>query len=83
MGQQLSEIIDVTIVYPEGKNSLWQLFSGCIDQIKVYIRTIPIPQDLIGDYQNDKQFRVHFQQWLNKVWHEKDALLIKEFSHHG
>ena len=83
MGKQLSEMIDVTIIYPEGKSSLWQLFSGKISRIKVHIRTIAITDDLIGDYQNDKQFRIHFQKWLNDVWHEKDALLMKELSSHG
>jgi 1-acyl-sn-glycerol-3-phosphate acyltransferase len=83
MGQQLSEIIDVTIVYQDAKNSLWDMLSGQIQHVKVYLRTIPITDDLIGDYQNDKQFRVHFQQWLNKLWHEKDALLAKELANNG
>lgn len=83
MGKQLSEIVDVTIIYPKGKSSLWQLFSGYISRVKVHVRTIPITEDLIGDYQNDKKFRVHFQQWLNGVWHEKDAILTKELSSNG
>lgn len=83
MGKQLSEIIDVTIVYPQGKKSLWQLLSGHIRHVKIYLRTIPITEALIGDYQNDKQFRVQFQHWLNDVWHEKDAILIQEIGHNG
>jgi 1-acyl-sn-glycerol-3-phosphate acyltransferase len=78
MGQQLTEIIDVTIVYPKGLKSLWQLLSGKIGRVKIYLRKIPITKDLIGDYENDKNFRLYFQQWLNKLWHEKDALLIEE-----
>lgn len=83
MGQQLTEIIDVTIVYPKGIKSLWQLMSGRIHKVKVYLRKIPITADLMGDYQNDKKFRVDFQAWLNKLWHEKDALLIEEAKRNG
>ena len=32
-----------------------------------------IPADLAGgDYQNDREFRVRFQQWMNGLWREKD-----------
>lgn len=78
MGKQLHEIIDVTIIYPKGIKSLWQMMSGKIDTVKVHLRKIPITDNLIGDYQNDKNFRIEFQAWLNKLWHEKDAILIAE-----
>ena len=26
-----------------------------------------------GDYQNDRAFRVQFQQWMNALWQDKDA----------
>ena len=78
MGKQLHEIIDVTIVYPKGLKSLWHLMSGKMQHVKIYLRQIHITPNLIGDYQKDPQFREQFQQWLNRLWHEKDALLIKE-----
>jgi 1-acyl-sn-glycerol-3-phosphate acyltransferase len=77
MGHQLHQIIDVTIVYPKGLSSFWSLLSGKVRQVKIYLRQIPITDNLIGDYQNDKEFRKSFQAWLNSVWQEKDALLVK------
>jgi 1-acyl-sn-glycerol-3-phosphate acyltransferase len=77
LGKQLSGIIDVTIVYPKGRNTLWQLLSGKINTVKVFLRYIPITPKLIGDYQNDPVFREQFQEWLNKIWAEKDQLLIE------
>jgi 1-acyl-sn-glycerol-3-phosphate acyltransferase len=77
MGDQLTSIIDVTIVYPAKINSLWQLMCGKIGTIKIFLRQIPITPQLIGDYQNDPLFRAKFQEWLNKIWHEKDQLLIE------
>lgn len=81
MGKHLNEIIDVTIIYPTGSNSMWDLLTGRIDRVKIYLRKLPITPNLIGDYQNDKQFRIDFQQWLNHVWHEKDAILAQELQH--
>ena len=38
------------------------------------VRQREIPQEFIGcDYQNDREFRVHFQRWMNQLWQEKDA----------
>ena len=44
-------------------------------RIVVRVSLVPIAEDLHGDYVNDKGFKRRFQQWLNAVWHEKDALL--------
>ena len=33
---------------------------------------MPIQDDLLGDYQNDPEFRSSFQQWVNDLWEEKD-----------
>jgi 1-acyl-sn-glycerol-3-phosphate acyltransferase len=78
MGDQLHEIIDVTVIYPKGLSSLWDVFCGRVSRIKVYLRKIPITPNIIGDYQNDKEFRKQFQLWLNNLWQEKDAILVKE-----
>ena len=78
LGKQFNQIIDVTIVYPKGIKSLWSLLCGKIDHVKIYLRSIPINAKLIGDYQNDPEFRKFFQQWLNQLWQEKDQLLIAE-----
>jgi 1-acyl-sn-glycerol-3-phosphate acyltransferase len=74
MGKQLSNIIDVTIIYPKHAKTMWDFLCGKITHIKVYLREIPITSQLIGDY-NDKQFREFFQAWLNHIWKEKDLLL--------
>lgn len=75
MAGKLTKVIDVTIVYPTTKNSLWNFMSGKINKIKVYLREIPVPESLIGNYQNDRDYRVRFQAWLNSIWQEKDKIL--------
>jgi len=31
-----------------------------------------VTRDLLGDYFHDRQFREHFQSWINALWREKD-----------
>ncbi|MSP53471.1 MAG: acyltransferase [Gammaproteobacteria bacterium] len=78
MTGHLTKVIDVTIVYPEHRNTLWQLMSGKINRIKVYLREIDLPESLSGNYQDDRDYRVRFQAWLNSIWQEKDKILSAE-----
>ncbi|AEF54248.1 acyltransferase [Marinomonas posidonica] len=72
MDGKLHQLIDVTIVYPNGAPSFFQYLSGKVEEIKVHVRTMPIDLNLLGDYQNDADYRHHFQQWVNALWLQKD-----------
>jgi hypothetical protein len=44
----------------------------------VIVKEYPIPEELqSGDYQNDDQYRLQFQQWVQQIWEEKDATLAQ------
>jgi len=74
MGQSLRAVLDVTIVYPDGRTTIVDLIGGRIPEVRVSVRQRPIPESLIdGDYQEDRAFRARFQQWMNGLWDEKDA----------
>ena len=74
MGQGLHSIVDVTIAYPAGTPSLLDLLADRIPEIRVHVRQREIPAEILrGDYQNDRAFRVQFQQWMNALWQDKDA----------
>ncbi len=76
MGEILQSIVDVTIVYPDGRPTVIDLLAGRVREIRVNVRELPIPADLMhGDYENDTQFRERFQDWTNALWAEKDALI--------
>jgi 1-acyl-sn-glycerol-3-phosphate acyltransferase len=77
MQGHLNTIINTTIIYPDPQTSLWRFCCGKIKKIIVHYEVIPIDAKLIGDYQSDKQHRVYVQQWLNKLWYEKDELIEK------
>lgn len=77
LDQQLHQMLDVTICYPNGQPSFWQFASGRLTTIQVEVQLKPIDASLKGDYLHDPQFKAHFQQWLNQVWLDKDQLLNK------
>jgi 1-acyl-sn-glycerol-3-phosphate acyltransferase len=73
MGDAMHVILDVTIVYPHGIPTIADLFADRIPEVRIHIRELPIPRELVGgDYQNDASFRERFQEWVNGLWSEKD-----------
>ncbi len=72
MGDQLNSIVDVTIVYPQGAGTFWDLISGRIRDIRVRVKLVPIGDEIRGDYFNDLAFRHSFQDWINARWMDKD-----------
>ncbi|MNZ92031.1 putative acyltransferase YihG [compost metagenome] len=75
LGEQLDAMLDVTVVYPQGRApGFWDLLSGKVAHVIVDIRTHAIDPALWqGDYENDAQFRQQVQEWVSRLWTEKDA----------
>ena len=74
LGEQIDAVLDVTLVYPEGKTpGFWALLSGQVDQVIVDIQTRNLAAELWqGDYQNDPVFRQYMQDWVSDLWQAKD-----------
>jgi len=73
MGDRFRAILDVTIAYPAGAPNFWQFLCGRMPCVRVRARTLPVPRDLArGDYSTDPAVREAFQQWLQRIWLEKD-----------
>ncbi|MGO4157326.1 acyltransferase [Cupriavidus sp. YAF13] len=73
MGTQFRALLDVSIVYPDGTPSFWQLACGRAGRVVVRIRELPIPVEFCsGDYDGDAAFRREFHRWLTQLWEEKD-----------
>lgn len=76
MGQQLRELIDITIYYPDGVPGFWDFLCGEKSAVRLVISERPIPQQLLGkDYGKDRDFRNALQQWVNELWTTKDEQL--------
>lgn len=82
MGEQLHKLVDVTIHYPQGIPTFWDFVSGRVKSIHVDVRIMPI-EDILNsehfamDYFENPTQRAKFQQWLNKLWAQKDQTLKK------
>lgn len=86
MGDYLSNVLDVTIVYPENKPrvTIWDLLSGKIPRIIVRVGVMPIPANVVGkNYMEDDDYREKIQQWVNRLWQEKDHLIESIKTGHG
>ena len=76
MGEQLKTLVNVTIHYPDGRPSFWDLLCGRMQQVVVRLEEIQIPRQFLGrNYEQDAQYRAEFQRWVNQLWEHKDALL--------
>jgi 1-acyl-sn-glycerol-3-phosphate acyltransferase len=78
LGAQFHRLLDVTIVYPDGPPTFWDILSGRVHAVTVRVQQREIPAELLeGDYLGDKAFRGRMQEWVNSLWVEKDALLTQ------
>ncbi|MGK8708546.1 acyltransferase [Metapseudomonas otitidis] len=75
LGEQLDAILDVTLIYPgQQVPGFWALVSGQVPWVIVDIQTRDLDPSLWqGDYENDPVFRQHLQDWVSRLWSEKDA----------
>lgn len=76
MGERFAAALDVTLYYPDGMVSLWDMFAGKVSKIIVHVEQRKIPEALLyGDYQNDATYRDALKAWVHTLWLEKDDLL--------
>jgi 1-acyl-sn-glycerol-3-phosphate acyltransferase len=88
LGDRFDELLDVTIVYPAGIPTFWDLLCGRVPRVIVRVQRRPIPPGLRhGSYVDDPAYRHAFQLWLKTLWDDKDAridalLAGREHPHH-
>lgn len=76
MGRALHGVLDVTIAYPGGRPTFFDLFADQLPEVRVHVLHREIPGGFEGsDYQNDAATRERAQAWINMLWTEKDARL--------
>jgi hypothetical protein len=76
MGEQFGALLDVTIVYPQGTPTFWDLLCGRVQQVVVRVQQRPIPPELLGcDPMTNKPYRQRLGAWVDGQWQEKDVLL--------
>ncbi|GLP97572.1 acyltransferase [Paraferrimonas sedimenticola] len=78
LGSQFDKMLDVTLIYPDSApDILAAILRGEVTQVQVHIRSMPAPKIDAQRYLEEASYRAEFQQWLNKLWAEKDALIAE------
>lgn len=74
MGPLFNAMIDVTIVYPKGVPTFWDLLCGRVRDVKVHVESVKIPAEFCqAEGSLATNFRPHLQAWINERWAQKDA----------
>jgi 1-acyl-sn-glycerol-3-phosphate acyltransferase len=73
MGEQFSNLLDVTLAYPNSSgHPMRDMLGGRLTHIVIDVSVLPVSDEAIGDYFNDPNFRTKFQSWLNALWVSKN-----------
>lgn len=75
LNDQVDSILNVTITYVGTPKTIWGVYFNGVKKIVISIEKIALTPALIGNYEEDRDFRVSFQGWLNTLWFKKDALM--------
>lgn len=68
-------ILNVVITYLPKPPSFWDFACGRFDKGIVRVELLPVTDNLVGDYDNDREFRPKLQQWFNALWTRNDQLI--------
>lgn len=83
IGRDIDTIVNVTIAYPQNRvKPFIALLKGDMHEVYFHVETIPVTQELSGDYVKDKQFKHFFTMWLRDIWQKKDERLATEVYAH-
>ena len=84
MGKLFTSVVDVTLIYPHGATSFWDMCCGDHVNVIVDIRERKLDDWLVqGNYETDREFRKQVHAWLGQIWTEKDEILNKTREFHG
>ena len=84
MGHMFDAVLDVTIFYPDGPASFWEMCCGHYIRADIHVEERHIDESLLGgDYANDRRFRKQVHNWLAEIWSEKDERLSRFADEHS
>lgn len=76
MGEQFQALLDVTLVYPHGTPTFWDLLTGRLDAVIVRVQPRAIPAELVGvEHAAERAHVVRLGRWVEQIWKEKDRLI--------
>src|SRR3989344_3964422 len=79
----LKGILNITLYYKKRTPSFWEYCCGKFDKLVVRYEVLPLTADLMGDFDKDRTYRAHFQNWLNELWDKKDQKIDEIVREHS
>jgi len=80
LGEQFDALLNTTLIYKSaGSHICANLLLGRLESINVSIEVQAITATMIGNYQQNSDFRASFQQYINQTWQHKDNQLVAHF----
>jgi 1-acyl-sn-glycerol-3-phosphate acyltransferase len=84
LSDRFDMLIDVTIAYPDGVPSLWDLMAGKVQNVAISVRTLEIPGTLTDSNTiGKKDWHVGLGEWMRSLWRDKDAILAEVLEESG
>ena len=73
LGERVHQVLDVTIVYPNGAPSFWEFISGQCRDVHVEIASSPVPVELLQVHEElPAEVRDTLRTWVDTLWTRKD-----------
>lgn len=72
MGDRFRSYLDVTIVYPDGVPTFWDLLCGRMRKVVVHVRELELPAMESGVEIGSAKYRRCLTAWVNDMWQAKD-----------
>jgi len=74
LGDRLYRVLDVTIQYPSGTPTFWDLMQGRCPQVDFLVQSRPLPE-AVRDAADADAARAILAPWVEQIWREKDQRL--------
>ena len=78
MSDHLEQLVDVTIIYPEGVPTFWEFLQGKCPSVEMSIQPRPLPE-AVTDPTTEKR-RTELAQWIKQLWLEKDETVARKLN---
>lgn len=76
LADRLDGVLDVTVIYPEGVPTIWELMQGRCPRVEVLVEARALPGEVQGQTDPDA-VREQLRPWIETIWQEKDQRLKK------
>ena len=74
MGDMFTQVLDVTIAYPNGVPTFGDVLAGRLSEVVVQVQQLPVPHNL-RPAPDQPISPIGLQRWIQRIWKAKDAQL--------